>query len=233
MDRDCELEAVVRARAFDDAVVVAVANAFDSGFATCWPAGSSALLDDFELALDRATGTTSTRVATAFVAGAASFLARGRTLPPFVPGDEDAPAGALIVAVITEERARFYFRGGVEGLVVRGSEIVARAASRGTHDMIPPDVEDVQVRVSIPDIPLDLLSETGTLDPTVVDVELVAGDRVIVGDWGTGSRLRSVRLVDLDDEALARRAVEPPLVQPARVLGMAAVVRIGPASSRS
>jgi len=233
MDRTCELEAVVRVRTVDDAIVVSVANAFDSGFSTCWPAGSTALLNDFEQALGRSNGTIATRVATAFVEGARSFLARGRTIPPFVPGDEDSPGGALAVAVITEDRARFYVRGGVEALVVRGPDIVARAAPRGLRDWISSRVEDAHAIDSVPDIPADVLSEAGTLEPKVVEVALAAGDRVIVGDWGVASRLRSVGMADLDEEGLARRVVESLSDERVTALAIVAVVGVGCAAERS
>lgn len=225
MNRTCELEDVFRVHVLDGAVVVTVANAFDSGFSTCWPEGSKALLDEFDSAFDAAGGPLLVRVAAAYVEGANSFLSRARTIPPFVPGDEDQPSGALAVAVITEASVRFLVRGGVEGLVVRGSAIVARAATRGSRDTVAHRI-DAQALATVLDIPIETLSEFETREPSIVDVALLAGDRVLVGDWGTGSRLGTHRLTDLDDEALARRAVAPPDEEHALALGMAAVVGI-------
>jgi hypothetical protein len=115
-------------RVFEDegVLVCALANAYDSGFSTCWPAGSAHLLDLFEAAWRAKKGASPTRLRAAFGLAARAYVESEVALDP---RDVDFPdsggAGSLLVAAIEPSRVELAWLGAGIALVRRGDQILA------------------------------------------------------------------------------------------------------------
>jgi len=118
---------VLRLRADADRHVVTMANAFDSGFATSWPAGSRLLLDRFDRFWAGGRGPTPERLAGAFRAARDSFCTMATSLVPRDPDfPEASPAATLLVAVVERDRVHVRWLGGDQALLARRGMVVAR-----------------------------------------------------------------------------------------------------------
>lgn len=115
-DRFRDEDDVFRVRELEDGWLVAMANAFDSGFATCFPEGSRLLLDELTKALD----TNGPRAA--FEIAARAFAAAEPPLPRDEDFPDEKPAASVTIAVVRPDEVRCFHRG-VESVAVveRGS----------------------------------------------------------------------------------------------------------------
>lgn len=115
-------------RVFEDegVLVCVLANAYDSGFSTCWPAGSAHLLDLFEAAWRAKKGASPTRLRAAFGLAARAFVESEVALEPRDVDFPDSPgAGSLLVAAIERDCLELAWLGAGIALVRRGDQILA------------------------------------------------------------------------------------------------------------
>lgn len=106
--------------------IAVVANAYDSGFSTRWPRGSSILIAEVCGNWDATGGTVAARLRETFYEAASAFIDEARTLlKPASP--EEEPAASLMVAVV--ERGVVHLAWVGEGCAVhaRAGGVVARA----------------------------------------------------------------------------------------------------------
>lgn len=80
--------------------IALIANAYEGGFSSCWPDGSNQLLNTFEFAWGRATGSVQTRLSSAFQATRESFDLLGDTEDEF-----GTPAGSLLAVACVAQSA--------------------------------------------------------------------------------------------------------------------------------
>ncbi len=105
-----------------DKGVIVVANAYDHGFATCWPNGSRMLLDAFEAAWRR-----SGRIDTAFAEASTAFVAKARELLGEPDDLGGGPGASLFVASIQEDHVQATWVGETWLVLFDGPDAVARS----------------------------------------------------------------------------------------------------------
>ena len=164
----------------DGALIVAFANAFDSGFGTCFPEGSRWLLDAFETAWEEGDSSSAlrTRLEQAYARSAREFVAWGK-LPRPEPRDfGDSCAATLTAGVIDDEGAHFLFIGGERAACVRDGRVVAALAAHTVGARLV--AEGADPALVTPDIAsiLSRVIETGEEVPETATWALLPGDVV-------------------------------------------------------
>lgn len=103
-----------------ETTLLLMANAFDSGFSTCWPPGSRLVLDLFERSWAYSEGGLERRLSEAFQAAAHAFE---KQVDSLIGPDPDVlggtPGSVLAVAAIRRAHVTFAWVGGDAGAVVR------------------------------------------------------------------------------------------------------------------
>lgn len=205
---------VVRAFEDDGVLVCALANAYDSGFSTCWPLGSAHLLDLFEAAWRAKAAHGPTRLRAAFDLAARAFVESEVVL---APRDVDFPdsggAGSLLVAAVTPTSLELAWLGAGIALVRRGDQVLAinrphTVASQVEGDgwAIPQGLGHILTRS---------LQETDTV-PDVASLTLAHGDLVVLSAADRGPYWHDVlarfsgRSAESAPEGLARALVHAP-----------------------
>ncbi len=171
---------VVRCLERDGALIVAFANAFDSGFGMCFPEGSRVLLDAFEAAFDERTAPRDrrARLERAYARSAREFVAWGKVALAEPRDFGDACAATLTAGVIDDHGAHFLFIGGDRAACIRDGQLVtslavhtigARFLADGVDPaLVPPHMASI----------LSRLVETGDEAPETATWKLVPGDVV-------------------------------------------------------
>jgi serine/threonine protein phosphatase PrpC len=152
----CEPADFVRVRQ-DGAVTLAVlGNAYDSGFATCWPAGSRLLLDLFFAEWDAgdARSPLAARLLTTFAATRQRFVAEAAALiTPDADFPEDAPTAAMLAVVSRGHTAHVAWIGGDVAVLARRGEAAEVTAPHTLREQVRRErPELVQDLSAVPDI---------------------------------------------------------------------------------
>ena len=119
----CDASDLVRVRADEDVTLALLANAGECGFSVFWPTASRLLLDGFEQAWEKATGTVSDRLRAAFEAACADFRREASGLEHLHPEDTIVPGefayGTLFALAMTDHRAEAAWVGPARAVLVR------------------------------------------------------------------------------------------------------------------
>jgi hypothetical protein len=115
---------VLRLRVDAGVSVLAIANAYDSGFSTCWLPGSRLILDRFEEAWAAGSGPVADRLRAAFAAARAAFVAESALLVAY-DDPADAAGATLHVVALDGAVAHAAWIGGEQAVVARGFQVAA------------------------------------------------------------------------------------------------------------
>ncbi|MEO0600028.1 MAG: PP2C family serine/threonine-protein phosphatase [Myxococcota bacterium] len=133
---------IVRLYDDPDGHLAVITNAYDHGFATCWPAGSRLLLDSFVDTWASAEGPLDERLIAAFSLARSRFEAEA---PALVEDREwpylEDPRGALIAMASDGRCAHVAWIGGGQALLVRGGHVV---------DQTEPHTMQAELRLRLP-----------------------------------------------------------------------------------
>ena len=174
---------VSRVVATDDALLLVTANAFESGWNTCFPEGSRLFLDLFERRFDAAA-----ELAVTFALACADFRQAMKQLVP-EPWDDiaGAPAATATAVLIRDGEARCVWIGGDQAFVISPDGMVI------THE---PDALLHELRrqfgdAAMPDDFPNVLTASYALDRPVdartATFELPASGRVLLASHGLAS----------------------------------------------
>jgi hypothetical protein len=188
--------------------LLAVANAVDSAFSTCWPPGSRLILDRFEEAWAAGSGPVAGRLLAAFAGARAAFLTEAAVLVPY-DDPRDAPVATLLVVAIDGGAAHAAWIGDQVAMVARGFQV---AAATTPHTLVgrfhaeggeppPPQLAHIVTRT----IGADAHAEP----PSLATFALAPGDTVIVvgGKRPPTGELAVAAAGFLSPAALAERTV--------------------------
>jgi hypothetical protein len=164
---------VVRLWIDGEVSVAAIANAYDSAFSTCWPAGSRLLLDRLEAAWAAAPGPLAERVGGAFAAAAAAFVAEASALAGDPGPLGDVPAASLTVVATDGAVACAAWLGAHAVLQVRGAEVIA-ATTPHTLRAEHPEAPDVHAAI------LTRTIGAGDDAPATETFALAPGDTLVI-----------------------------------------------------
>lgn len=175
---------VIRVIEEGDLKVIVLANAYDCGFAVCWPPGSRLVLDCFEQSWASATGTPQERLIGAFDQAGIKFVEHA---PALIPGDADfpdAPPGAtLLVAVCQGSRVHLAWIGGDYAVQTRGFEVQARTTPHTLWQKWKQENPDSDVEPEkIPNVLIRTIG-SGAPDqgpPEIASFDLEPGDALVL-----------------------------------------------------
>ena len=126
----------VRIRDDADAQLVAIANAYDSGFSTCYPPGSRLVLDALDAAWTASSGPLTKRLRDAFERVRQRFVAEAPGLVPCDPDFPDQP-GAVLLAIAREGTTlHAVWIGGDIAFLVRGSRVIAETTPHTMYERL-------------------------------------------------------------------------------------------------
>jgi len=171
---------VVRVVRDGECTLLLMANAFESAFSTCWPAGSRLILNLFESAWGYAEGDTERRLLEAYKAAAYAFAERADSLIGPEPDVADTPACVLTVAAIEESGVTFAWIGGDVGLLVRSHEIVGMTSPHTLRERYRSEHPGDLAVANVPNVLTRLIGarESGDLESRFVAAQ--AGDLVVL-----------------------------------------------------
>jgi hypothetical protein len=208
---------VLRRRVDGGVSLLAVANAADSAFSTCWPPGSRLILDRFEEAWAAGSGPVAGRLLAAFAGARAAFLTEAAVLVPY-DDPRDAPVATLLVVAIDGGAAHAAWIGDQVAMVARGFQV---AAATTPHTLVgrfhaeggeppPPQLAHIVTRT----IGADAHAEP----PSLATFALAPGDTVIVvgGKRPPTGELAVAAAGFLSPAALAERTVAAADGRPSR-----------------
>jgi hypothetical protein len=175
-------DAVVRVRQDGDVCLALLANGYDGGFSTCWPAGSRLLLDVFEKEWAASSGSVAERLAGAFERTRARFLAEAPGLEPIHLDTWDGrPSATLLAVAASGHTAHALWIGGDIAVLARGSEVAAETTPHTLLERFKR--EHPEVTEGLEQVPNILARTIGALDqdgPSAATFELAAGDTLIL-----------------------------------------------------
>lgn len=152
---------------------IALANAYDEGFATCWPAGSRLLLDRVA-----APGPGPLDLRALFASAAARFLRDAVTLlPQFDEQWPLDPSGALMLATGHGDVVDVAWIGAARALQVRADELVAWTTPHTMREQSAAQVPATEV-ASLPTVLVRSIRETPAV-PELASFRLERGDRLL------------------------------------------------------
>jgi hypothetical protein len=207
---------VVRLWIDGEVSVAAIANAYDSAFSTCWPAGSRLLLDRLEAAWAAASGSLPERVGGAFAAAAAAFVAEAPALAGGPGVLDEVPVASLTVVATDGASACAAWLGAHAVLQVRGVEVVATTTPhtlRAEH----PEAPDVHAAIVTRTI------GAGNDTPATERFALAAGDTLVIARGAPVAAVALAAAGYLAPRRLAEHLVDLPFAADGPFAAVAAI----------
>lgn len=177
----CEADDLTRVLSRADGAVLAMANAGESGFSTCWAPGSRLALSLFEVAVKE--HGERVELEQSFGAVSARFAEAAKQAGRYWPEDDlGGPHATLTAVVCSPSSVRACWIGGDGALLVRGVRPVwatvphdLREDYRAAGTPVPDDVQ-------LPDVVVRCISEGTTARPDSDHVGVLPGDTLVIAN---------------------------------------------------
>ena len=216
----------VRIRHDGDTQLVAIANAYDSGFSSCYPPGSRLMLDVLDAAWTVSSGPAKERLRDTFDRARQRFIADAPALVPWDPDFPEVPSAVLLAIAIEGAALHAVWIGGDIATLVRGSRAIAETTPDTLYERFRRENPGVAIDVSVW---ANFVSRTigpradDREPPSFASFEVAAGDTLLVM---SRAALRSGVTVE---EAAAATAGHPSPVAVSEYLADLALSRGSPA----